>query len=432
MEKNVDMRSDNTSKPPAKKTPSLTTGTLFVVVIIAVIFSSLFGAIFGFLAASVDKRDVMSLLEKNKIPLAFDQKEKNTVSIVEPPKTFMDEEETIIQVVENATEAVVSIVVTKDVPIFRNFYGSPFDFFFDPFGGREPEQNGTQRQEVGGGTGFFISQDGMIVTNKHVVAEEDAQYTVITQDGTEYEAYVMARDPMRDIAVIKIEGENFPMLELGNSDDIKVGQTVIAIGNSLGEFSNSVSRGIVSGLQRDVVAGSSFGRSERLTNIIQTDAAINPGNSGGPLLDIHGRVVGVNTAVARGAENVGFALPINPIKNTLEQVRTEGKISVPYIGVRYLIINEAIARENNLDFEHGALVIRGQNITDLAVVPGSPADKAGIVENDIILEIEGEKIDEDNQLSQAINQYSVGETITMKVWHKGEEKEVALTLEERE
>jgi len=423
----IDTNQENIS---SQKNNNISNKTLFIVVIVSVLFSSVFGALFGFLVSSGSLYDVAGFTK-----LGGEQSKGQGQVIVEPPKTFVDEEETIIQVVENTTPAVVSIVVTKDVPIFRDFFGSPFDFFFDPFGDqfnrRTPEQNGTEKQKIGGGTGFFISDDGMIVTNKHVVADEDAEYTVFTQDGTEYEAYVMARDPLRDIAVIKIEGSDFPMLELGSSDDLRVGQTVIAIGNSLGEFSNSVSRGIVSGLQRDVVAGSNFGRTEKLTDIIQTDAAINPGNSGGPLLDIHGRVIGVNTAVAQGAENVGFALPINPIKNTLEQVRTEGKITIPYIGVRYIMLNEAIAEENNLDFEHGALIIRGQSITELAVVPGSPADKAGLVENDIILEINNEKIDGDNQLSQVLSKYSVGETLKLKVWHKGDEKEIAVTLEER-
>jgi serine protease Do len=212
---------------------------------------------------------------------------------------------------------------------------------------------------------------------------------------------------------------------------LKVGQTVIAIGNSLGEFANSVSKGIISGLKRNVTAGSGFGETERLTNIIQTDAAINPGNSGGPLLDVSGSVIGVNVAMAQGAENIGFALPINQVENAINQIKTKGKISVPFIGIRYVIIDQAIQQQNNLPLDYGALVIRGERAIDLAVIPGSPADKAGIVENDIILEIDGSKITAENQLGDLISKHNVDDVVALKVWHKGETKDVKVTLEER-
>ena len=342
-------------------------------------------------------------------------------------KQLVEEDSAIIDVVEKNSPAVISIIISKDVPVFRSFFSDPFGF--DPFGtGRESE---TERRKVGGGSGFFVTTDGMIVTNKHVVSDAAADYTVMTSDGKEYEAQVLARHPSQDIAIIKIEGENFPVVALGDSDGIKVGQTVIAIGYSLGEFSNSVSKGIISGLQRNVTAGSSFGRSERLDNIIQTDAAINPGNSGGPLLDIGGNVIGVNVAMAQGAENIAFALPINQVKKTIETVKREGKISIPYIGVRYLIVNEEIKEDNNLPFDYGALILRGEKITDLAVIPGSPADKAGLMENDIILEINGQKIDKDNQLADIIIKYNAGDTLTLKIWRKGETREVKVRLEAR-
>lgn len=359
-------------------------------------------------------------------PSSVVQEEKN---IPVASQKLIEEESATIAVVQKAAPAVVSIIVKKDVPIYRS---NPFDFFFDPFDSSQTAPQ-MEKQEVGGGTGFFVSADGMIVTNRHVVNDVRAEYTAITQDGKEYSATVLARDPVRDVALVKISGENFPVLELGDSKNLQVGQTVIAIGNSLGEFSNSVSRGIVSGLQRDITAGSGLGgQTERLEGIIQTDAAINPGNSGGPLLDISGKVIGINTAIAEGAQNVGFALPIDSVKNSITQVRETGEISMPFIGVRYIILDKVIQEQNGLNYDYGALILRGESRTDLAVIPGSPADKAGIVENDIILEVDGEKVTQQNDLMEILSQYKVGDEITLTVWHKGSEKKVDLRLEKRQ
>ena len=343
------------------------------------------------------------------------------------------DDDSIVGLVERNAPGVVSIVITKDVPKVRNL--SPF-FFLDPFGGsplRQGQGSGaTEKQQVGSGSGFIVSADGLIVTNRHVVSDTAAEYTVITNDGQEHSATVLARDPNNDIAVLKMEGSSLPVLDLGDSDQVKVGQTVIAIGNPLGEFANSVTRGIISGVKREVAAGSArSGRSEQLSGIFQTDAAINPGNSGGPLFNMSGEVIGVNVAMAQGAENIAFALPINQVKRVIEQVKTTGKISTPYIGVRYLILNAEIAKENSLPLEYGALVLRGEKMTDFAVIPGSPADKAGIVENDILLEIDGTKIDEKHQVTSLVAEKNVGDEVTIKVWHKGETKDVRVKLEER-
>ena len=343
------------------------------------------------------------------------------------------DDDSIVGLVERNAPGVVSIVITKDVPKVRNL--SPF-FFLDPFGGsplRQGQGSGaTEKQQVGSGSGFIVSADGLIVTNRHVVSDTAAEYTVITNDGQEHSATVLARDPNNDIAVLKMEGSGLPVLDLGDSDQVKVGQTVIAIGNPLGEFANSVTRGIISGVKREVAAGSArSGRSEQLSGIFQTDAAINPGNSGGPLFNMSGEVIGVNVAMAQGAENIAFALPINQVKRVIEQVKTTGKISTPYIGVRYLILNAEIAKENSLPLEYGALVLRGEKMTDFAVIPGSPADKAGIVENDILLEIDGTKIDEKHQVTSLVAEKNVGDEVTIKVWHKGETKDVRMKLEER-
>ncbi|HPN96450.1 MAG TPA: trypsin-like peptidase domain-containing protein [Candidatus Moranbacteria bacterium] len=390
------------------------------VLIITILLSSAFGAIFGFMAGSVGQK-----ITDNKY-LGFLNKSKTEII----KQNIIQEDSAVISVVEKTTPAVVSIIITKDVPKMRSFFSDPFGFpdFFGNFG---EDSNETQKQQIGGGSGFIVSNDGMIVTNKHVVSDSGAEYTVITNDGQEHPAKILAQDPTNDIAIIKIEGSGFPTLDFGNSNDLKIGQTVIAIGNSLGEFSNTVSRGIISGLRRNVTAGSGFGDTEQLTNTIQTDAAINPGNSGGPLLNISGEVIGVNVAMAQGAQSIGFAIPSVQIKKVVEQVGTTGKISTPFIGVRYLAVNSAIAKENNLPFNYGALVIRGETLTDLAVIPGSPADKAGIVENDIILEINGTKIDDKNGLANLIAQHNVGDELALKIWHKGETKEVKLKLEER-
>ncbi|MEK7069416.1 MAG: trypsin-like peptidase domain-containing protein, partial [Patescibacteria group bacterium] len=271
--------------------------------------------------------------------------------------------------------------------------------------------------------------DGLIVTNIHVVEDTTAFYTVFTNDGRKHEAKVVARDPVLDIALIKIEGTGFPPLSLGNSDSLLTGQTVIAIGNALGEFKNTVSVGVISGLSRSVTAGSSFGKSELLDHVIQTDAAINPGNSGGPLLDLSGRVIGVNVAVVQGSQGIGFALPINSVKGAIESVKSTGKIVRPYLGVRYLAINSEMKEANNLSVDYGVLVKAGSGPTDLAIIPGSPADRAGIVENDIILSVDGIKITETSSLASIIRQKKVGETITLRILHKGVEKNVNVTLE---
>jgi S1-C subfamily serine protease len=347
-----------------------------------------------------------------------------------------EEDKVITDLVEKQSAGVVSIIISKDLPQAQPFFGNGYPFFFSPFGSQDQNEGSkdkgtTEKRRIGSGSGFFISADGLIVTNKHVVADEQAEYTIIVSGGQEYPATVLARDPNNDIAVLKIEGHDFPALTLGDSDTMKVGQTVLAIGNPLGEFANSVSRGIISGVKRNLSAGSGLGMSERLTDIIQTDAAINPGNSGGPLFDLSGNVIGVNVAIAQGAENIGFALPINQVKRIAEQVRTTGKITTPYIGVRYVILNKSIQAQNNLAYDYGALILRGQTMTDLAVIPGGPGDKAGLAENDIILEINGTRVDTEHPLSNLIGAYNVGEEITLKVWHKGETKDVKLKLEER-
>lgn len=235
------------------------------------------------------------------------------------PATALQESH-VISTVKRTNPAVVAITITKDVPVFEQFDFGPFgglfgqDFFAPQFNG------GTERREVGGGSGFFVSSDGYIVTNRHVVSDRSADYAVFTNDGKSHSATIAALDPDMDVAILKIEGTGYSYLEFGDSDTLEVGQTAIAIGNALGEFRNTVSVGVVSGLGRSVVAGDTQGNVETLEKVIQTDAAINPGNSGGPLLDLRGRVIGVNVAIVSGSQNIGFALPSNDVRKALGEV----------------------------------------------------------------------------------------------------------------
>ena len=359
------------------------------------------------------------------------------------PIKVVSEESQIIEVVKKASPAVVSIVATAEVPKFETFYNSPFRGLPEEFQGffdfRIPEkrQNGTEKVRVGAGSGFLVSSDGYIVTNKHVVDEDDAEYTVFLNDvehmGEKVIARVIARHPNNDLAIMKIDIDNLPFLEFSDSNSLQVGQSAITIGYALGEYENTVSKGVISGLSRSIVAGGWGSRSERLKNLIQSDAAINPGNSGGPMLDISGSVIGVNVAMA-SAENIGFAIPGNTAKKTFEEVRDTGIIKeqeIAFLGVRYLHITEAVKENNNLDYDYGALIVRGETRSDLAVTPGSPADKAGLVENDIILKVDGDKITERNQLVDIISKYEPGDEIDLLVYHKGDEKKVKVRLEKK-
>lgn len=333
--------------------------------------------------------------------------------------------------------AVVSVVITKDVPVVERYYeqrgggGDPFnDPFFSPFDMMVPRERklGTQQREVGGGTAFFVSSDGLLMTNKHVVDDPEATYTVFLNDGRKLQAKVVTRDPTNDVALLKVEGKDFPFLNIADREPV-LGETVIAIGNALAEFRNTVSVGVVSGLSRSITAGGN-GTQEQLSRIIQTDAAINQGNSGGPLLSADGQVLGMNTAVAGGAQNIAFAIPSADLQRALQSYKQYGKIVRPYLGVRYVYVTDDLKKKNNLSVDHGALVSRGETAQDLAVIPNSPADKAGLRENDIILEMDGQAIDEEHQLATMIQSKLPGDTVKLKILRQGKEQEVTVKLEE--
>ncbi len=422
---------------------------LVVFFVLTVFLSSLFGGAMGFWAGSVSGGGLRAadlwhtLSGKAAVQAPPADNGSSGSGAANKVVNQVDEESAVISAVDKVSPAVVSIIITKDLPVieqydatppgmsdfFRQFFGDNFGDFSSP-SVPQYRQNGTQQTEIGGGTGFIVSPDGYILTNRHVVNDPTADYTVLMNDETKHEARVLARDPVNDIAVLKIDGENLPTVELGDSSNLKVGQSVIVIGNALGEFRNTVSTGVISGLARSVVAGESGMGSENLSGVIQTDASINPGNSGGPLLNLDGQVIGMNTAMAMGAENIGFAIPINDIKNVYESVKTNGRIVRPWLGVRYSMVDKSVADANNLSNDYGALIVRGDNPTDLAVIPGSPADKAGLVENDIILEVNGQKVDASHPLVNLISGFKPGDKVTLKVSHKGEEKDVQVTLGE--
>jgi serine protease Do len=334
----------------------------------------------------------------------------------------------IVEVAKKICPAVITIVITKDLPKVEGFY-------YFPFGGEEfifPKiKKGKEKTKIGGGSGFIVSEDGYILTCNHVVADTEANYTVILDPEHKYEAKVLARDPLIDVAVLKIEGKNFPYLELGDSNKVELGETVIAVGNPLGEFEDTISAGIVSGLSRKITAygGMPF-KATSLRGLIQTDAAINPGNSGGPLVNMEAKAIGINTAMVMGAENIGFAIPINYAKVTLEEVKKYGKIQRPFLGIRYIILNKEIAKIQKIPVDYGALILR-EALGEPAVIKGSAADEAGLKEYDIILEIDNEKVTEENTIADILQKHKVGDEINLKVFREEKKIELKAKLKEK-
>lgn len=329
------------------------------------------------------------------------------------------EDSAVVDSVKKVSPAVVSVVFTKDVTSI-----DPFNFYFG---------NGATQQQKGSGSGFIITSDGLIVTNKHVASVEGAKYSVITSDGKTYDARVLAQDPLVDMAVLKIEAKGLPVVEFGNSDDLEVGQRIIAIGNSLGEFQNSVTVGVLSAKERSLVANDQSGNnSENLEGLLQTDAAINQGNSGGPMLNIKGQVIGINTATVSKseAEGIGFAIPISSVSSGIESVKKTGKLTRPYLGVRYASVNKQIAGLKNLKTDNGALVIGDLSKGLPAVVSGSPAEKAGIKDGDVIIEISGKKLDESHSLMRILGTLNPGEQVDVKIIRDSKEISYKVTLGE--
>lgn len=336
-----------------------------------------------------------------------------------------------IDAVRKVSPSVVSVAVSKYLPRMRDV--GPAELF-DPFMLGNAEDGAGQKVKIGGGSGFIVHSDGLILTNKHVVFDEDADYSVVLNDGSEYPAKVLSRDPINDIAVLKIDAKGLPPLELSSSKNVELGQTVIAIGNALGMFSNTVSRGIVSGLARSISAslgGAPDSMMENLRGVIQTDVAINQGNSGGPLIDLDGRVVGINTAVIFGAQNIGFAIPIDWAKSDLEDILTHGRIIKPFLGLTYVMLTPEIAKRYGLPRDHGAMVIRDRRPGAEAVLAGSPAHKAGLKEHDIVTKLDGKDLEAGMDLMDLLQKHQVGDAVKLTYLRRDDEHECEVKLEER-
>ncbi|OGZ66859.1 MAG: hypothetical protein A3D34_01995 [Candidatus Staskawiczbacteria bacterium RIFCSPHIGHO2_02_FULL_33_16] len=346
-------------------------------------------------------------------------------------------EQAIIDSVREAAPSVVSIVISKNLPVYEQKFINPFEGvpgFDSPFEFQIPQyiQKGTELKEVGAGSGFIVSENGLVLTNKHVVLDKEAEYTVLTNDGKKYSAKVLALNPVQDVAIMKIESDEvFSAIKIGDSSGIQIGQGVIAIGNALGKFSNTVSVGVVSGLGRTISASNQTGNfSEKLEGIIQTDAAINLGNSGGPLINLRGEVIGVNTATAEGAQAIGFAIPINIAKRDIDQIIKTNKISYPLLGVRYVLVDDLVKKKYNLSIDYGALILKGEK-GEPAIIKDSGAAKAGLKEKDVILEINQEKITNSNSVATIIAKYIPQDKVVLRILRGSEELNIEVILGER-
>ncbi|MGB9726650.1 MAG: S1C family serine protease [Minisyncoccia bacterium] len=335
-----------------------------------------------------------------------------------------------IKAIKKALPTVVGILVSKHLTQLEKELGSDFIKGISLYSYFEKSGliNEKGMVKISGCSGFFVSKDGLILTNRHVVEDDESSYSVFWNNQT-FPCEIVLKDKVTDLAVLKIEGKNFPYLKLGDSSKIQLGQTVVAIGNALGEFENTVSRGIIAGLSRNLKTASEDGE-EELFGLIQTDAAINPGNSGGPLIDLFGRAIGVNTAVVLGVENIGFAIPINSAKKILNDLRKYGRVKRPSLGIRYYLIDEKLQKEHHLPFSYGAFIIYGLAPNREGIIKGGAADLAGLKEGDIILEIEKQKITKDTNLAHLLSQYSIGDEIKIRYFRKGETKEIVLELKE--
>ena len=292
-----------------------------------------------------------------------------------------------------------------------------------------------EQQSQGAGTGIILTKDGLIVTNRHVVPEGTTRVSVTLSDGTEFNnVKVVGRtseSDTLDIAILKITNVGDTKLKpatLGDSSRVSVGDDVVAIGNALGQFENTVTSGIVSGYGRSIVAGDSSGSYENLDNLFQTDAAINQGNSGGPLVNLNGQVIGINTAIASDSQNIGFAIPINDVKGLIERVTETGKFERPFLGVRYVPLTADIANEYDLNVENGAYIVPAADPASPSILADSAAAKGGLQEGDVITKVNNKTINETTSLTSLLAQYQPGDAVTLTVDRSGDTKQLRVTL----
>jgi len=332
----------------------------------------------------------------------------------------LDEQEATIRAINKAVPAVVNVMV----------YEQQTDSTFNVVDGKKKVE--TKKVLVGQGTGFLISANGWIISNKHVVDSTKSgkgEYTVVLNDGRKFGAFLIGKDPFNDLAVLRILGDGFTYLSLGTSSDLPVGTTVMAIGNALGKYQNSVTKGIISGLSRNIIASDKNGQTVVLDNVVQTDAEINQGNSGGPLINLSGQVIGVNVAVDHSGAAIGFAIPSDDVRPIIDSIIKFGRIIRPYLGVRYVMISPELAVEKELPLDKGALLITNED-GDPAVMPGSPAEKAGLKLGDIITEVNGIVLGEHNTLLSITQKNSPGNKLKVKVRRGAVTFETTVTLEE--
>jgi S1-C subfamily serine protease len=341
-------------------------------------------------------------------------------------KIVSDQSQLISQIVKTVGPSVVSVNVTATTSASDSSSSG-----YGAFGFSQP-------QEVqGAGTGVIISSSGIVLTNRHVVPAGTTDVSITLSDGTELkDVSVLGRtnsSDTLDVAFLKInntKGHKLAAATIGDSSKVEVGDDVVAIGNALGQFQNTVTSGIISGYGRSVEAGDSGGSdTESLENLFQTDAAINQGNSGGPLVNMNGQVIGMNTATAGDAQNIGFAIPSNDIKGLVDQVLATGKFSRPYLGVRYIPLTADVASQYDLDVENGAFIAPSTDPTALpAVLSDSPAEKAGLKERDIITEVDGQKVDQTHSLTSRLNKHKPGDKVELTVLRDGKTLHISATL----
>lgn len=325
------------------------------------------------------------------------------------------EESDVSQVAEKVANGVVTVSYKRETPVMQQYFLDPFGVF----GGSRPSGE-VKTDQVDIGSGFVVDKSGLVVTNKHVVSQgSPSDYKIILKDDSEHQVEKIWRDPVNDLAILKISSTDLPEMELGNSDNLKVGNFVIAIGTALGEFRHTVTTGVVSGLGRGITAGDGFTSAEKLDNVIQTDAAINPGNSGGPLLNSVGQVIGVNVAVSQSGNGIGFALPINVVKESLQNFNATGQFDRPFFGVRYQMITKEQGILNRVP--SGAYIVE--------VVSGSSADKSGIVKGDIVTLFDGKDLAEEKEgLSGLLSKKKIGDKVEVEYYRDKEIKKMVVEL----
>ena len=333
----------------------------------------------------------------------------------------LDDQEATIRAIKKVRPAVVSIIIMdRQTTTVINL-------------GTGAQTKKTEVVQKGSGTGFLISADGLILTNRHVASagdEKTVEYRIILNTGKQYYAQLIGKDPINDLAVLKIFDKNLPYVQLGDSDKLQIGTTVVAIGNALGRYQNSATKGIVSGLGRNIEASDQSGNTaETLDNVIQTDAEINLGNSGGPLIDLDGNIMGINVAIDQVGSAIGFAIPINDAKPVIKSVREIGRIVRPKLGVRYVMLTPQIAELGKLAINSGAWILVSQDGKP-AILPDSPAAKAGLQEGDVITEINGIKLQDLTTLLSVVQKYKPGDKIGLKVFRNGKYLVLTAVLDE--